>query len=130
MMAGTRIIRLGSGYRMTLGHYAKVWRYVKEAADAGRPTQRCDLTHPFDHRNEQATDAALAQFRAGMHDRINRRGDCVPTGRKADHEWQTAMMRVAAFVHGDPRRAYHPQEWRLIPRELRRALRSREAVDL
>ena len=120
------VIRLGSGHRMRVSDYVKVWRYVKEAADAGRPVQRCDLTHPFDHRNEQPTTIALGQFRAGMHDWINRRGGCAPVGRKASCEWETAMIRVAAFVNGDPRRAYHPVEWQWIPRELRRALRSRE----
>lgn len=119
------IITLGSGHRMRVSDYVNVWRYVKEAADAGRPVQRCDLTHPFDHRNEQPTTIALGQFRDGMHDRINRRGDYAPKGRKTGYEWETAAMRVAQFVNGDPRRAYHPNEWRWIPRELRRAFHGR-----
>ena len=120
------VIRLGSGHCMRIGDYVRVWRYVKEAADAGRPIQRCDLEHPFDHRNEQPTTVALGQFRAGMHDRINRRDARFPKGRKTGYDWETAAMRVAQFANGDPRRAYHPNEWRWIPRELRRALRSRE----
>ena len=126
MKKPVKIIRLGSGYRMNLRMYARVWRYVKDAADAGIPTQKGHLTDPFDHRTEQPTAALLQQFRDGMHRRINIRGGVMPTGRKTSYEWETAAMRVAQFVNGDPRIAYHPVQWQWIPRELRRAFRARE----
>ena len=31
------IITLGSGHRINVGDYMRVWRYVKEATDAERP---------------------------------------------------------------------------------------------
>ena len=122
------VIRLGSGHRITVGHYASIWRSIRLAVRVGQPyKERCDLTHPFSHLNEQHPAAILRQFRDGMHDRINRRGGVMPNGRKTSYEWETAAIRVAQFVNGDPRRAYHPVEWQWIPRELRRALDAREA---
>jgi len=121
-----KIIRLGSGHRLTLGTYARIWRYVKDAYDEGVPTQKGDLTDPFDHRTEQPTAALLQQFRDGMHRRINIRGGVMPKGRKTTYEWETAAERVAQFVNGDPRVAYHPVQWRWIPHELRRAFQARE----
>ena len=119
-------IELGNGRRLTTAEYVEVWRAVKIAVGAGGAEVGCDLTHPFNCRNRQAPEHALAQFRAGMHDRINIRGGTMPTGRKTTYEWETAAMRVAQFVNGDPRRAYHDVEWRWIPCDLRRALDSRE----
>ena len=121
-----RAIRLGSGHRLTLGDYVGLWRRVKSAADTGMRKVRCDLDHPFDHRSVLAPPAVLEQFRRGLHDRINRRGGCVSRGRKCDPDWQRAAIQAALFVNGDPRRAYHPVEWRWIPRELRRAFANRE----
>lgn len=122
-----RVIRLGSGRRLTLRDYVMLWKQVKIAVDQGVKALPCDLEHPFDHRSEQPASLVLAQFRRGLHDRINRRGDAVSGGRKCDPDWQRAAIRVAAFVNGDPRCVWHPGEWRWIPHELRRAFARREA---
>lgn len=120
-------IRLGSGHRVGLGHYASMWGAMRTAVRLGHTyKERCDLTHPFTHLNEQHPTQILRQFRDGMHHRINIRGGVMPTGRKTSYEWETAAMRVAQFVNGDPRSAYHPIQWQWIPRELRRAFRARE----
>ena len=121
-----RVIRLGSGRRLTLRDYIALWRRVKSAADTGVREVCCDLEHPFDHRSALAPPAVLEQFRRGLHDRINRRGGYVSRGRKCDPDWQRAAIQAASFVNGDPLRAYHQVEWRWIPRELRRAFATRE----
>ena len=122
-------ITLGNDRRLTVLEYVTVWRAVKMTVEAGDDEVGCDLTHPFDCRNRQAPERALAQFRVGMHDRINRRGGTTRTGRKTEATWQDAASRVAAFVNGDRRIAYHPVEWRWIPRDLQRAFRNREPME-
>ena len=122
-------ITLGNGRRLTIPEYVEVWRAVKMTAHAGDAEVGCDLTHPFDCRNRQAPERALAQFRAGMHDRINRRGGTTRTGRKTEAMWQDAALKVAVFANGDRRIAYHPQQWRWIPRDLQRAFRNREPME-
>ena len=124
----TLCIRLGSGRRLALDHYVAVWKGVRNAAERDVPHLPLDLEHPFDDRNVQPTTIVLAQFRRGMHDRINRHIPHYRRGRKWDTNWQAGAERLATFVNRDHRRAFHPIEWRWVPRELRRALRSRQAA--
>lgn len=76
----TRAIRIPCGRLVTPGAYTRAWRAVK-AAPADRTT-----VHGWSHFPEPAS-AVLADFRAGLMDRINQRGGVRIPARAADLEW-------------------------------------------
>lgn len=82
----------GAGGRylpVTLGDYVAAWRAVL-AAPAGTVFSQ-GLTGGFRENREQV----LEQFRAGLHDRINRRIPDFGVGRKWDPDWQRDTAQVA-----------------------------------
>lgn len=87
-----RAIKLGNGRRIGLGAYVAAWRTLRTMApDTWIPT--CP-----DGWSGTAADA-LAQCRAGMHDRINRHIASYGRGRKWAPDWQRETLQAAGRLN-------------------------------
>lgn len=93
--ASRRAVVLGNGRRVGLGNYVEGWKRAKRAPPGavfrGSP---CGWAHV----DEDAAEI-LRQFRAGMHDRINRRLPWFGQGRRWDPNWQAEARRFARQVN-------------------------------
>ena len=87
-----RYVTLGNGRKVTLGKYVAAWRTCL-TLDPNAYVGTCP-----DGWDGRARDA-LAQFRAGMHDRINRRLPWYRRGRKWDNDWQRETLQAAARLN-------------------------------
>lgn len=90
-----RFVTLGSGRRVTLGAYVRGWRAVKAASPETLYTD--SLTGWRD--DPTPAGRILAQFRYGMHDRINRHIPGYGVGRKWSPSWYWETWRFARDVN-------------------------------
>lgn len=90
-----RVITLASGQRVGLRAYAAAW-----AAARALPPDARVMGAPNEARGISSTAGeALAGFRRGMHDRINRHLPGYGRGRKWDADWQRAALQIAGQVN-------------------------------
>lgn len=85
-------IVLGDGRRVPMRNYVAGWRKAAELP----ATVWCDRT-PSGWPG--TAGEALREFRAGMHDRINRHLPWYGRGRKWGDDWQRAATITAAHVN-------------------------------
>lgn len=109
-----RCIRLGCGRAVTLAAYVKAWERA-----LSMPGESVVLGAPSDSRLPSTAAEALREFRAGLHDRINRHVPSYGNGRKWESDWQRAARYTAALV-SRPRAVV---DW--IPRDLQARLAHR-----
>jgi len=102
-----RIIALGNGKRVSLGEYVRIWRRVRQAPSGTIYTESLCGWWPT------TRETILAQFSAGVHDRINRHLPGYGVGRKWKPQWQSEMRRTARQVNTPRLRI----SW--LPKELR-----------
>lgn len=96
--AGRRVaVKLGSGQRVPLATYCAAWRACR-TAPPGQPV-RGSLCDPFTARAMSTAGQELAEFRRGMHDRINRHLAAFGRGRKWSGQWQADAARTARDVN-------------------------------
>jgi len=94
-----RYVTLGDGRKVSLGQYTAAWKMAKALPPDTRV--RGSPTATFRDAPNTAGDA-LAEFREGMHDRINRNDPSYGKGRKWSNDWQGQTRRMSAQVN-DPR---------------------------
>lgn len=87
-----RYIILGDGKPVTLASYVEAWRYCR-AADPATFLRRTPNGWPG------YAGEALAQFRGGLHDRINRHLPGYGTGRKWSDDWQRETLQAASRLN-------------------------------
>ncbi|RWQ35826.1 MAG: hypothetical protein EOS20_17280 [Mesorhizobium sp.] len=87
-----RAVTLGDGRKVSLAAYVAAWKKCL-ALHPSTPVGRCP-----DGWDGRASDA-LAQFRSGMHDRINRHLPHYGKGRKWSSDWQRETMQAAARLN-------------------------------
>jgi hypothetical protein len=87
------VITLGSGIKIDVRDYAKMWRRVLAAPPGSTFTQSLCNWWP------SSRDELLEQFRDGMHDRINRHIPGYNVGRKWDADWQNDTWRASREVN-------------------------------
>lgn len=104
-----RAVKLGDGRRIPLGAYVGAWK-----AAIAAPICQSFKGSPNDPRGDfgaYTRAAVLDEFRAGMHDRINRHLPGFGRGRKWSCDWQRATLQLAHAVntprlivrlHGNP----------------------------
>lgn len=107
-------VTLGDGLRVALGAYVQTWREVRAMA----PGQSLDRS--LTDRGSSSAGEVLRQFRAGLHDRINRHDPRVGC-RKLDPDWQRHTAQLARRVN-TPRLVVHEGE---VPAEFRAKLAHR-----
>lgn len=90
------IVRLGSGRRLPLGGYVRVWKQLIDLARVD--PDATGRFSPVTMDEISTVGEALRAFRAGMHDRINRHMPGYRVGRKWTLEWQTSVSRVARLL--------------------------------
>lgn len=117
--ARRHFVTLANGRRVTLGAYVAAWRTVRSADPAARyhgaPNSWFGEPEP--------AETILRQFRAGMHDRINRHLPGFGRGRKWSDQWFFDALRAARDVN-TPRLIV-----RWIPAEFRSRLAHRLTVE-
>lgn len=96
-----RFVTLGSGRKVGLGAYTRAWRQAKkmpsDASVRETPSGRAGST----------AGQALREFRAGMHDRINRHVKGHAAGRKWGDDYQAGArhaannLRAGVRLHAD-----------------------------
>lgn len=91
---------------VSLANYITAWREVLAASDDAVFNESLTGFGPA------TRERVLRQFRAGMHDRINRHVDGYGVGRKWDDDWFRGMGHAARQLN-TPRLRLH---W--LPREL------------
>ena len=96
-MTSHRTVTLGTGRRVTLGAYVDAWRRVK-AMDPNAVIR--NGIQWFD----QTAAEVLWQFRAGMHDRINRHLPGYGKGRRWTREYQVSLLRDCIAIRDYRRR--------------------------
>lgn len=92
-----RYVTLGSGQRVTLATYAKVWRRLLNLPPGPGIVASQGLSGWGSGR--QTRDSLLRDFRAGMHDRINMHDPAYGRGRKWSYDWQREAMQTARAVN-------------------------------
>jgi hypothetical protein len=91
------VIRLGDGTRVPISVYVRAWKSMLTTdGDAIVPL---DLNDAFTCRAPQRVEAAVLQFRRGMHARINRHLPWHNRGRKWSAEWWFPALRVAQYAN-------------------------------
>ena len=94
-----RVITLGDGRQVRLGTYVNAWTTCKKIAP--------HAWLPCTPGGWPGTaEDALQEFRAGLHDRINRRLPWYDKGRKWDSDWQRETLQAAIRLN-TPRLAIH-----------------------
>lgn len=111
-----KVVALGCGRRIGLGHYVKAWKACL-ALSAGTSVGR-GVSGYGDTAGE-----ALAELRRGLHDRINRHLPWYGKGRKWSHDWERAMG-IGARALNTPRLII-----RWLPEDLMKVERFRERVE-
>ncbi len=94
-----RVITLGDGRQVRLGTYVKAWKICLGLA-AGTWLPCTPGGWPG------TAEEALQEFRAGLHDRINRHLPWYGKGRKWDSEWQRHTLQAALQLN-TPRLTIH-----------------------
>jgi len=102
----TRYVTLGDGRTIGLGRYVAAWKACLDLPGNTR------IGRGVNGWGQTASEA-LADLRAGMHDRINRHLPGYGRGRKWDDDWQLAMSHARHQLN-TPRLAIH---W--LPADLR-----------
>lgn len=92
-----RAIILGDGRRVSLRAYVAAWKAAIAADDCQR--FRGSPSDPGGWNGSYSRDDVLREFRAGMHDRINRHMPHFRRGRKWSYDWQAAALRLARDVN-------------------------------
>lgn len=104
-----RAVTLGDGRRMPLGAYVSAWRAVLAAPMDCR--FKGSPSDPRGWRGSYSRAELLQEFRAGLHDRINRHLPGFGHGRKWSPDWQRSTLHFAGAVntprlivrlHGNP----------------------------
>lgn len=88
----SRYVTLGNGRKVSLAGYVRAWRICLAAAPS-TPVRECP-----DGSYGNAAEA-LQQFRAGLHDRINRHDLAYGRGRKWSSDWQRHTLQAAGFLN-------------------------------
>lgn len=112
-----RAVTLANGRRVSLGCYVAAWRQAREAEPETMFRHGPATWWPV-----TAADA-LAQFRDGLNDRINRHAPHYGRGRKWSNDWQRQALQLAGAVN-TPRLVV-----RWAPVEFRARLAHRLATD-
>ncbi len=100
MSNSLRTVRLGSGRVVSLGTYVAAWKRALSA-----PAHATFRETPCSWAGGDR-DQVLREFRAGLHDRINRHLPRYGKGRKWDPQWQIETYRAARDLN-TPRLALH-----------------------
>jgi hypothetical protein len=88
-----RYVTLGCGRRVSLASYVAAWKRTI----ALLPDTRV-FGSPHESRAPVTAAEARRQFRAGLHDRINRHDPRFGVGRKWDSDWQRAVRYTATLL--------------------------------
>lgn len=111
----TPVITLPNGRQVGVKQYCHAWRTLKTV----NPDMQCS---GWGHFPESAKHI-LAEYREGVHDRINKQLPWWGRGRKWEQIWQIETLRAARQVNQPRLRIY----W--LPKQLQDRFRYRLATD-
>lgn len=106
-MMTQRVVKLGNGKVITLATYVAGWRKVKQDDPSTK------YKHGLSGWWSDSAQEILADYRKGLHERINRHIPEFGKGRKWSTDWYWQMWRTSRELN-TPRLAIH---W--LPFELR-----------
>ena len=84
---------LGDGRRVTVAQYCAAWRALRSLDISARVSRGLHDADPT------TSGAVLREYRAGLHDRINRHWAAWGVGRKWHPDWQRAAAQTAWRVN-------------------------------